>query len=152
MGMENDMKKVVKRIFAVALLILSFGISSGALAVDESFRAAAGGMRIKDLQMGQGAVAAHGQVATIHFIGWIDEKGARGREVFNTRNQGQPVSFVIGTDGVMQGWNEGVLGMQAGGKRMLLVPPGMAWGERAIEGVVPANTAMMFRFELIDLE
>jgi len=91
-------------------------------------------------------------VATIHFVGWIDEQGARGKEIYNSRNQGQPVSFVIGTKGVMQGWNEGVIGMRPGGKRMLLVPPSMAWGGRKIEDVIPANAAMMFRIELLKLE
>ena len=146
------MRTMVKNSFVVAIFVLSFGLAPNLWAAEDAFRPGAGGMRIKDLQTGQGAAAEHGQVATIHFIGWIDEKGVRGREVYNSRNQGQPVSFVIGTDGVMPGWNDGVLGMQAGGKRMLLVPPSMAWGEREIEGVVPANTAMMFRFELIKLE
>jgi FKBP-type peptidyl-prolyl cis-trans isomerase len=59
---------------------------------------------------------------------------------------------VIGTDGVMQGWNEGVIGMKPGGARMLLVPPGLAWGDRAIDDVIPANAALMFRIELIRLE
>jgi hypothetical protein len=63
-----------------------------------------------------------------------------------------PVSFVIGTDGVMKGWNEGVLGMKPGGKRMLLVPPGMAYGAREIEGVAPENASLMFRIELLKLE
>ena len=75
-----------------------------------------------------------------------------GREIFNSRSQGKPVSFVIGTDGVMEGWNEGVLGMKPGGKRMLLVPPGMAYGARKIEGVVPENASLMFRIELLKLE
>jgi len=52
----------------------------------------------------------------------------------------------------MQGWNEGVIGMRPGGKRMLLVPPSMAWGGRKIEDVIPANAAMMFRIELLKLE
>ncbi len=102
--------------------------------------------------MGQGSAAVAGQVATIHFVGWLDEKGTRGREIYNSRNQGQSVSFVIGTEGVMQGWNEGVIGMRPGGKRMLLVPPSMAWGDREVEGVVPAHAAMMFRIELISLK
>ena len=63
-----------------------------------------------------------------------------------------PVSFVIGTDGVMKGWNEGVLGMKPGGKRMLLVLPGMAYGAREIEGVAPENASLMFRIELLKLE
>lgn len=137
----------------VALALLFCAVSmAGAWAADEAFRSAAGGLRIKDLQPGQGAGAVTGQVATIHFVGWIDEHGVRGREIYNSRAQGQPVSFVIGTDGVMQGWNEGVLGMQAGGKRMLLVPPGMAYGKRKVEGVVPENASLMFRIELIRLE
>ena len=146
------MKPVVKKFLLMVAIVLSFGFNSGAWAVDDAFRAGPGGLRIKDLQLGQGVSAVTGQVATIHFSGWIDEKGTRGKEVFSTRDQGQPVSFVIGTDGVMQGWNEGVSGMRVGGKRMLLVPPSMAWGKREIEGVVPANAAMMFRIELINLE
>jgi FKBP-type peptidyl-prolyl cis-trans isomerase len=137
--------------FALVLLLCSASITS-ALAADQAFRSAAGGLKIKDLQMGQGSGAVTGQVATIHFVGWIDEQGARGREIYNSRAQGQPVSFVIGTDGVMQGWNEGVLGMKPGGKRMLLVPPGMAYGKRKVEGVVPENASLMFRIELIELK
>ena len=68
------------------------------------------------------------------------------------RSQGRPVSFVIGTDGVMPGWNEGVVGMKPGGSRMLLLPPAMAFGERQVEEVVPANAPMMFRIELVSLE
>lgn len=132
------------------VLLLSMAFLAGASASDESFRSAPGGLRIKDLQLGQGPEAVSGQIATIHFVGWIDETGARGREIYNSRTQGEPVSFVIGTDGVMQGWNEGVLGMKPGGKRMLLVPPGLAYGARKVEGI-PANASLMFRIELLGL-
>jgi len=145
------MKPMVKKLFLIAMLALSFGLAS-AWAADDAFQAGPGGLRFKDLQLGQGPAAEAGQVATIHFVGWIDEHGKRGREIYNSRSQGQPVSFVIGTDRVMQGWNEGVIGMQQGGQRLLLVPPSMAWGAREIDGVVPANAAMMFRVELIKLE
>jgi len=148
----RDMKAMVKNILLLAVIVFSFGLATGAWASEEAFQAGPGGLRFKDLQMGQGPAAVTGQVATIQFVGWIDEGGTRGREMYNSRNEGQPVSFVIGTEGVMQGWNEGVIGMRPGGKRMLLVPPSMAWGGREIEGVVPADTAMMFRIELIKLE
>lgn len=132
------------------VLLLSLAFTAGASVADESFRSAPGGLRIKDLQLGQGPEAVSGQIATIHFVGWIDENGARGREIYNSRTRNQPVSFVIGTDGVMQGWNEGVLGMKQGGKRMLLVPPGLAYGAREVEGV-PGNASLMFRIELLEL-
>jgi FKBP-type peptidyl-prolyl cis-trans isomerase len=133
------------------LLSALLGAPGGAIA-DESFRAGPDGLRLKDLQPGEGPEARAGMVATIHFIGWLDDQGARGREIYNSRAEGHPVSFVIGTDGVMQGWNEGVIGMHPGGARMLLVPPGLAYGDRAIDGVIPANAALMFRIELIRLE
>lgn len=145
------MKIATARTFILVLAFCSFAAAS-VLAADNAFRSAAGGVMIKDLQMGQGPGAVAGQVATIHFIGWIDEKGARGREIYNSRAQGRPVSFVIGDDGVMQGWNEGVLGMRPGGSRMLLVPPGMAYGARKVEEAIPANASLMFRIELIALE
>jgi FKBP-type peptidyl-prolyl cis-trans isomerase len=145
------MKFATSRKFALALLFC-VGSTAGAWAADEAFRSAAGGLMIKDLQVGQGAGAVSGQVATIHFMGWLDEKGVRGREIYNSRAQGQPVSFVIGTDGVMKGWNEGVLGMKPGGKRMLLVSPGMAYGARKVDCVIPENASLMFRIELIGLE
>jgi len=107
---------------------------------------------MKDLQAGQGMQAQEGMVATIHFIGWLDERGARGREIFNSRAEGRPISFVIGTDMVMPAWNVGVLGMRPGGARLLLVPPAMAYGDRAIEDVVPANAPLMLRLELLQLE
>jgi len=131
-------------------MLLAVGTVSSVQA--EGFTTAAGGMKIKDLKVGTGEAAAEGMVATIHFIGWLDDAGAQGREIYNSRNSGEPVSFVIGTDKVMPAWNEGVKGMQVGGRRMLLIPPGMAYGNRAINEVIPANAALRMTLELISLE
>ena len=134
------------------VLLLCAVVSAGAWAAGEGFSSAEGGVRYKDLRVGEGAPAAAGQIATIHFNGWIDENGVQGREIYSSYREGQPVRFVIGTEGVMPGWNAGVLGMKPGGKRLLLVPPAMAYGNREIEGVAPVNAALMFRIELIGLE
>jgi FKBP-type peptidyl-prolyl cis-trans isomerase len=133
--------------FLVALLAVPLAGSA-----DDAFQAGPGGLRLKDLQVGQGVAAQPGMVATIHFVGWLDEDGVRGREIYNSRSEGRPVSFVIGTDGVMPGWNAGVVGMKPGGSRMLLLPPAMAYGDRQVEGVVPANAPMRFRIELLSLD
>jgi len=132
----------------VLLLSVVFCISAQA----DGFRSAKGGMKIKDMKTGTGLVASEGMIATIQFTGWLDNQGVRGKEIYNSRNRGEPVSFVIGTDKVMPAWNEGVLGMQAGGRRMLLVPPGMAYGKRAIDDVIPANASMQFTIDLVRLE
>jgi FKBP-type peptidyl-prolyl cis-trans isomerase len=147
--MKPNARRILPTLFLALCTLLAVPAVFGA---DQAFRAGPGGLRLQDLQVGAGAEAQPGMVATIHFIGWLDEQGARGREIYNSRAEGHPVSFVIGTDGVMPGWNEGVIGMQPGGARMLLVPPGLAYGDRAIDGVIPANAALMFRIELIRLE
>ena len=132
------------------VLLLSFVFCINAQA--DGFRSAMGGMKVKDMKTGTGLVASEGMTATIHFTGWLDNQGVRGKELYNSRSRGEPVSFVIGTDKVMPAWNEGVLGMQAGGQRMLLVPPGMAYGKRAIDDVIPANASMQFIIVLVRLE
>ena len=144
--MNSKLRKTTLTLLAALLL------APTVWAADEAFRAGPGGMRLKDLQLDQGPVAEQGMVATIHFIGWLDDKGARGREIYNSRSEGRPVSFVIGTEGVMPGWNEGVLGMRPGGARMLLLPPGMAYGAREVDDFIPANAPLMFRIELVSLD
>jgi FKBP-type peptidyl-prolyl cis-trans isomerase len=119
---------------------------------EPAFQSAIGGVRYRDLQLGEGATATVGQIATIHFIAWIDDDGVRGREVFRSRDRGQPVSFVIGARNVMPGWNAGIQGMKPGGVRLLLIPPAMAYGDRSIEDRVPAKASLMIRVELLRLE
>ena len=97
-------------------------------------------------------LARLGDIALIHFVGWVDEKGQRGREIYNSRMKQEPVSFVIGTDKVMQAWNEGVIGMKVGGTRLLRIPPELGYGDKAVEDVVPANAYLQFIIELLAVE
>lgn len=133
------------------VLALWFGVS-GAVVVAGGFESTPQGTRYKELQLGQGTSANYGDVAVMHFMGWLANDGQRGREIFNTRNRGKPVSFVVGTDRVMQGWNDGVIGMRPGGRRLLLVPPARAYGNKAVQGVVPAGASLMFLIELLEVE
>jgi len=110
------------------------------------------GTRYRDLQQGSGETAAPGDVATMHFIGWLDDAGKKGREFYNSHSQGGPLSFVIGTEKVMPGWNDGIIGMQPGGKRLLLLPAALGYGARGVQGIVPPNASLIFVIELLDLE
>jgi FKBP-type peptidyl-prolyl cis-trans isomerase len=140
------------RIFHIAITALALCILFGGAAQADSFQSAKGGMQVQDVQTGTGLVAAEGMIATIQFTAWLDEQGVRGKQLYSSRNSGESVSFVIGTDKVMPAWNEGVLGMQPGGIRMLQVPPEMAYGQRAVDDVIPAGSSMQFIIELIRLE
>jgi len=139
------------RLFGLVLLIFLGGVQIAVGAEDHSFRTVAGGVMIKDLKVGLGHEAKSGQVATIHFTGWVDNGGVLGEAFIDSRDQGQAVSFVIGTDKVMPAWNVGVVGMKPGGKRQLLIPSSMGYGARSIEDVVPANAELVFNIELVEL-
>jgi len=93
-----------------------------------------------------------GDVVTMHFIGWLDDDGRQGKELYNTRREGKPVSFVVGTDRVMPGWSDGVIGMKPGGKRLLLLPPARGYGARGVQDVIPPDAGLMFMIDLIAVE
>ena len=88
----------------------------------------------------------------MHFIGWLDDRGFKGREFYNSRSQGEPVSFVIGTERVMPGWNDGIVGMRPGGRRLLLLPPALGYGAKGVQDIVPPDASLIFIIELLDLE
>jgi FKBP-type peptidyl-prolyl cis-trans isomerase len=145
------MQETMNTLFrTVTVLLLVFALAGHACAAG-GFTTTASGVQYKDLKPGTGAPAEVGDVATLHFIGWLDDKGGKGREVYDTHSRGEPVSFVIGTNSVMQGWNEGVIGMKPGGKRLVKVPAELGYGSRGVQDVVPPNARLIFVIELMDL-
>jgi FKBP-type peptidyl-prolyl cis-trans isomerase len=141
------MNKLYVFIGTVFLVLAFVGTASA-----KSFTTLSSGLEYKDLKVGSSSsVAQLGDIALIHFIGWVDENGQRGREIYNSRMKQEPVSFVIGTDKVMQAWNDGVIGMKVGGTRLLRIPPELGYGDKAVEDVVPANAYLQFIIELLEL-
>jgi len=136
---------------SAALLLLVCSMTGHVLAAG-GFMTTVGGVEYKDLKPGMGEGAEVGDVATIQFVGWLDEKGGKGRELYDTHTRNDPVSFVIGTDRVMQGWNEGVIGMKPGGKRLVKVPAELGYGSRGVQDVVPPNARLIFVIELLELD
>lgn len=142
----------MKRIFTCLSTVLVLIVIVGALQADQGFITTASGLAYKDLRVGSGTVALPGKIAVVHFIGWINDDGQKGKEIFNSRRHPQPVAFVIGTDRVMQGWSEGVTGMQPGGTRMVRIPPELGYGNKAVEDLVPPHTPLIFLFELLEVK
>jgi FKBP-type peptidyl-prolyl cis-trans isomerase len=145
---ELVMKIPVNTAPALVLLWLIAGLAMAA----DVFQTTQQGARYKDLRTGTGASAAAGDVATMHFVGWLDNNGSQGKEIYNSRRAGEPVSFVIGTDRVLPGWNEGITGMRPGGTRLLLLPPALGYGARGVEDVIPPHARLIFIIELLELE
>lgn len=102
-------------------------------------------VQVEELEVGAGPKPRPGQVVTVHYAGRLKSTG----KVFDdSRNRGKPLSFVLGKGHVIQGWEDAVPEMQVGGKYRVIVPPGLAYGDRPHEGI-PPNSTLVFDIELI---
>jgi FKBP-type peptidyl-prolyl cis-trans isomerase len=111
-----------------------------------------------DLVVGAGAPIAAGQTAVVHYTGWLyaastqdHKQDHRGKEFDSSRTRGQPFRFLVGGGQVIKGWDEGVVGMQVGGQRRLVIPPDFGYGARG-GGPIPPNSTLIFDVELLAIE
>lgn len=108
----------------------------------------------KDTQEGTGKTAEKGKAVLVHYTGWLyDPKApdAKGEKFDTSEGRATPFGFVLGAGRVIRGWDEGLPGMKEGGKRTLIIPPNMAYGDRGAGGKIPPNATLVFDVELIRL-
>ena len=110
------------------------------------------GLQIIDSKVGTGASPKTGQTCVMHYTGWLYENGAKGKKFDSSVDRGQPFEFPIGTHRVIPGWDEGVATMKVGGKRTLIIPPQLGYGERGAGGVIPPNATLIFDVELLGVK
>jgi peptidylprolyl isomerase len=110
------------------------------------------GLQYEDVKVGTGDSPKKGQTAVVHYTGWLWENGAKGKKFDSSVDRGQPFSFPVGQGRVIKGWDEGVATMKVGGKRILLIPPDLAYGSRGAGGVIGPNATLIFEVELIDIK
>jgi len=95
--------------------------------------------------VGSGDEAQVGQNVRVHYTGWLTD----GTKFDSSVDRGQPFDFPLGGGAVIRGWDDGVAGMRVGGKRKLVIPPDLAYGERGAGGVIPPNATLTFEVELV---
>lgn len=106
------------------------------------------GLQYQDIVVGTGAQPKKGDTVTVHYTGTL----TNGKVFDSSRDRGQPFQFRIGVGQVIKGWDEGVMSMGIGGRRKLVIPPGLAYGSRSVGGVIPANSTLVFDVELLGVQ
>jgi FKBP-type peptidyl-prolyl cis-trans isomerase FkpA len=108
----------------------------------------ASGLVIEELAIGSGAAAKSGDVVKVHYTGWLLD----GRKFDSSVDRNAPFVFRLGQGLVIKGWDEGVAGMQVGGKRRLTIPPQLAYGAYGAGSRIPPNAVLIFEVELLGIQ
>ncbi|MGY2052141.1 FKBP-type peptidyl-prolyl cis-trans isomerase [Methylobacterium sp. JK268] len=124
-------------------------IAMSTAASSADFATTPSGLKYKDDVVGTGAQPQAGQKVSVHYTGWLDDKGKKGKKFDSSVDRGQPLDFAVGTGQVIKGWDEGLSTMKVGGKRTLVIPPDLGYGARGAGGVIPPNATLIFDVELL---
>ena len=107
------------------------------------------GLKYDDLTVGTGASPTPGQTCQMQYTGWTTD----GKQFDSSVGKGAPFEFVLGQFRVIKGWEEGVASMKIGGKRKLVIPAELGWGDRgAAGGAIPPGATTIFDVELVGLK
>ncbi|MDX9698380.1 MAG: FKBP-type peptidyl-prolyl cis-trans isomerase [Rhodocyclaceae bacterium] len=107
----------------------------------------ASGLVIEDMETGSGGTAERGRMVSVHYTGWLTD----GSKFDSSKDRNAPFQFPLGAGHVIRGWDEGVQGMQEGGRRKLTIPPELGYGARGAGGVIPPNATLVFEVELLQV-
>ncbi|HLW64922.1 MAG TPA: FKBP-type peptidyl-prolyl cis-trans isomerase [Gemmataceae bacterium] len=106
------------------------------------------GLEYEELLVGAGDPAKSGHTVEVHYTGWLRD----GTKFDSSVDRNRPFSFAIGRRQVIEGWEEGVQGMRVGGKRKLIIPYKLAYGEKGRPPVIPQKADLIFEVELLKIK
>ena len=133
--------KINWQIPVIIVMILIAGCSKDKEAMN-------GELIIEDLKVGEGSEVVKYNIVTVNYTGWLTD----GTKFDSSLNPGRsPFRFTVGGGQVIKGWDEGLIGMKAGGKRKLTIPPSMGYGNQDM-GVIPSNSTLIFEIDLLIIE
>lgn len=105
-------------------------------------------LKIEDVVVGQGAEVKEGDSVEVNYLGTF----LNGQKFDSSYDRNQTFEFRIGAGQVIEGWDQGLVGMKVGGKRILLIPADLAYGQRGAPGAIPPNTPLKFEIELVSIK
>lgn len=106
------------------------------------------GLQYVDEIVGTGPSPEKGQQVTVHYTGFLED----GKKFASSRDQNQPLIFTIGIQQVIKGWDEGIMSMKVGGKRKLIIPPDLGYGQRGAPPAIPPGATLVFEVELLSVK
>jgi FKBP-type peptidyl-prolyl cis-trans isomerase FkpA len=145
----------MKKLLAWVVLTLSLLVAGcGGSGSGTAAPAGPTALQVTDTAIGSGAVAAAGNLVTVHYSGWLyDATAANFRgALFDSSVGKSPFQFKLGAGQVIAGWDQGVAGMRVGGTRTLIIPSSMGYGASGVPGVIPPNAALVFNVEVLAVQ
>ena len=131
----------IKWLITMAIILLVAGCSKD----DKNM---SGELIIEDIIVGQGAEAVKHSIITVNYTGWLED----GTKFDSSLNPGrEPLRFPLGAGQMIQGFDQGILGMKVGGKRKLTIPPNLGYGSQD-KGIIPPNSTLIFELDLLIVE
>ena len=113
--------------------------------MDEKAIQTASGLEYVEITEGTGASPKAGDTVSVHYTGWLKS----GQKFDSSVDRSEPFEFPIGKGRVIKGWDEGVATMKVGGKRKLIIPAHLGYGDRGAGGVIPPGATLVFEVELL---
>ncbi len=111
---------------------------------EDEFTTTESGLMYVDLVEGGGEAIAAGDAVAVHYVGWLED----GTRFDNSYGRGEPLALVVGAGQVIAGWDEGLVGMKPGGRRQLIIPAELGYGELGSGGVIPPDATLIFEIEI----
>ena len=116
--------------------------------VEPHMGAAPADLIIEDLTVGDGTEAVAGTMIDVHYVG---VSASSGEQFDASWDRGEPLSFPLGAGYVIAGWDQGVQGMKVGGRRRLVIPAHLGYGDRGAGGVIAPGETLIFVVDLLNV-
>ncbi len=114
----------------------------------DNFTTTQDGLKIQDLIIGTGQEVKSGDTVTVNYLGTLEN----GTKFDSSYDRNQPFTTQIGVGQVIKGWDEGIVGMKVGGKRKLVIPSSLGYGEQGAGSSIPPNATLIFEVELLEVK
>lgn len=147
-GVANIIPPDATIIFTVEVVQISDTSPAEPIEVDDAdYTETDSGLKYYDFEIGEGDTPEEGNEISVHYTGWLMD----GTKFDSSIDRFSPFNFTFGTGQVIEGFDEGLSTMQVGGKRQLLLPSELAYGEAGAGNIIPPNSILIFEVELVSI-